>query len=469
MNFEPSRWGLAAERGALPEAAWRWLADRLGMPALLATPPRAMRDIALPPSRLPDAAREKFVALLGADQVRSDAAIRIQHGGGGILGDRRRRAVDLAHAPDAVLLPRTESEVVAVVRACAELNVTLGGGDERPCVALDLAHLTRLDFDTMSGLVTAEAGIASAELARRLAARGLAADMPGFDALGGVIAANRDTGWLQRVRVATPLGLASELRDLAAGSGGAFGMITAAALRVRPLPFAPQVRRYIFPDFAAGLAALHQAAKANIAHSDAHLSDAAASNFAHGLARAGHPFDLLARLRDIHLEMRHFDDRAGTLALTFPDAKARKAFEALVKRLGGMRLHGEMPAPDLRPLAERGVNAERFTVAASWARLPVLYATARHALDQAMRSNVPRPGAHGLVLADVSGTRPDGATLTLTAIYPRKLDDAMAQAESVHKAGMTALASPLDAPSQAARAAIKQALDPKNILPPLQA
>jgi alkyldihydroxyacetonephosphate synthase len=468
MNFEPIHWGHAAD-GGMPEAAWRWLADRLGMPALLATPARAMRDIALPPSRLPDAARERFVALLGADQVRADAAARIQQSGdGGILDDLRRRGGDLTHAPDAVLFPRTESEVVAVVLACAEMGVAIAGGT-RPSVALDLTHLTRLDFDGMSGLVTAEAGIGSAELARRLAMRGLGAELPEFTVLGDFIAANRDTGWSPRIRVATPLGLASDLRDVAAGSGGAFGVITAATLCVHALPGTPRSRRYIFPDFAAGLAALHQAARSGVAHADARLSDAQATRFAHGLARAGHPFNLLARLRDIHLELRHFDDRASALAITFPDAKARKAFEALVKRLGGMRLHGETPAPDLAPLPERGVNTEHFAVTASWSKLPALYAVARHALDQAMRVNVPRPGAHGQVLAAVSGTRPDGATLKLIAIYPRKLDDAMTQAEAVHKAGVSALAHGFDAPSRAARAAIKQALDPKNILPPLQA
>jgi len=467
MNFEPiHREAVAGD--TLPEAAWRWLADRLGMPALLATPARAMRDIPLSPSRLPDAAREKFVALLGADQVRGDAAARIARSGdGGVLDALRRRSGDLRHAPDAVLSPRTESEVVATVRACAELGVTVGGGDARPGVALDLTHLARLDFDAMSGLVTAEAGIGSAELAQRLAARGLGADLPRFDALGDWIATNRDTGGLQRVRVATPLGLASELRDMAAGSRGAFGVVTAATVRTHALPATPQARRYLFPDFAAGLAALHQAAKSGIAHTGAQLSDAAATQFAHGLARAGHPFDLLARLRDIHRELRRFDDRASALSLAFPDTKARKAFEALVGRLGGMRLHGETPVPDLTALPERGVNAERFAVAASWAKLPALYAAARHALDQAMRVHVPRPGAHGLVLASVTNTRPDGAALALTAIYPRKLDDAMAQAEAVHKAGTDALASPYDAPSQAARAAIKQALDPKDILPPL--
>lgn len=469
MNFEPSRWD-GAHADGLPETAWHWLADRLGMPALLATPARAMRDITLPPSKLPDAAREKFIALLGAEQVRGDAASRIRRSGDGSLLDQlRRRAGDLARAPDAVLLPRTETEAVAAVRACADLGVIIGTRDTRPSVALDLTHLTGLEFDQLSGTVTAEAGIGSAELARRLEARGLTAAMPDFDMLGAHFAAYRDTGWVERVRLATPLGLAGELRDMAAGAQDAFGIVTAARLRVTPLPATPLARRYLFPDFAAGLAALHQAARSGIGHAGAQLWDGAATDFARGLARAGHPFHLLARLRDIHLELRRFDDRAAALSLRFADVRARKAFEALVKRLGGMRLHGDIAAPNLGPLPERGINVERFTAAASWSRLPALYAMARHALDQAMRTQVPRPGAHGLVLAGVNQIRPDGATLILTAIYPRKLDDVTAQAAAVHKAGADALADAFDAPSQAARAAVKQALDPRNILPPLQA
>ena len=60
-------WGWTAHRDALGprDEVWTWLAGELGMPSLLATPARALEDIALPEPRLPAEARAKLVAMLG--------------------------------------------------------------------------------------------------------------------------------------------------------------------------------------------------------------------------------------------------------------------------------------------------------------------------------------------------------------------------------------------------------------------
>ena len=47
-------------RHDLSEQAWHWLAQAFAMPALLATPPRELSGITLPPSRF--MAGEKFTA-----------------------------------------------------------------------------------------------------------------------------------------------------------------------------------------------------------------------------------------------------------------------------------------------------------------------------------------------------------------------------------------------------------------------
>jgi len=460
MNFETRDTGLS-------DAAWRWLAEWLGMPALLATPARAMDDIALAPSRLADPARDRLAALLGPEQVRTDDAARMAHGGSGLIAMLQRRAGDVTLAPDAVLSPRTEAEAAAAVRACADMDIAIGAHDARVRVAMDLSHMTRLTVDPMSGLADVEAGLGSADLARRLAARGMAADIPAFDGLGDFIAHQRGLAWLHGARLATPMGLADGMGAIAAGSRNALGIVTSATLRVRAISAETQARHYLFPDFAAGLAALHQAARNGIAHSQARLWDGPATHFARGLARMDHPFDLTARLHDAYLALRRFDDRAGALSIAFPGTDARKAFDALAARAGGMRLWRRIPSPDLTPLLDRGVNADRFIATASWSKLPGLYAAARHRLDKAMRAAVPRPGAHGLVLATLEAPHAHGATLRLDAIYPRKLDAVAAQAAAIHEAGSDALRTPPDATSRMALAAIKQALDPKTVLPPL--
>lgn len=450
----------------LSDAAWRWLADRLGMPALLATPARALADIALPPSRLNETARTRLATLVGSAQLREDARTRLAHAGTGLVALLRQRAGEAVPAPDAVLFPRTEAEAAAALRACAEMDIAVDTHDGRVGVAFDLAHMTRLSIDTMSGLADVEAGIGSAELAQRLAARGLALELPAFDQLGGFIAQHADVDGLQDARLATPLGLAAGLGALSPGSRGAFGIVTAATLRLRPV--APQeARNYLFPDFAAGLAVLQQAARGGIPHGRALLQDGTATHFARGFARVNRPFDLKARLRDMMLEMRRFDDRASSLSIGFADLRARKTFDALVRRAGGIVLRTAIMAPDLSPLVARGVNSDHVTAMLRWSKLPGTYAAARHALDRAMRTAAPLPGAHGVVLATVQPVRADSALLRLEVIYPRKLDAAVAQAEAIRQAARAALESAADAPTTAVRHAIKQALDPKNILPPL--
>src|SRR6185312_4312763 len=102
-------WGSSGHGDPLAanEPAWRWLAASFGMPALLATPPRALADCGVPPSRLPESARQKLIALLGASNVRQGDAERAQHAAGRTLSDLLRlRGGDLSTAPDAVLYPR---------------------------------------------------------------------------------------------------------------------------------------------------------------------------------------------------------------------------------------------------------------------------------------------------------------------------------------------------------------------------
>jgi len=450
----------------LSDAAWRWLADRLGMPALLATPARTGADIALPPSRLNEAARTRLVALVGADQLRDDAGSRLAHAGRGLIAMLRHRAGDATLVPDAVLQPRTEAEAAAALRACAEMDIAVHAQAGRAHVDFDLSHMMRLNIDAMSGLADVEAGVSSSELAARLAARGLALETAVFGSLGDFISGQTGIDWLHSARLATPLGLAEGLGALASGSRGAFGLITSATLRVRPA--VPQTTHgYIFPDFAAGLAVLQQAARGGIAHGPAALQDGTATHFARGLARVNRPFDLKARLRDILLEMRRFDDRASSLTIAFATARARKAFDVLVRRAGGMALRTAIAAPDLSLLMARGVNSDSFTGNLRWSKLPGAYAAARHALDHAMRTASPLPGAHGVVLATVHPSRADSAVLRLDVVYPRKLDAAVAQALSIQSAGRAALESADDAATATVHRAIKQALDPKNILPPL--
>src|SRR5678815_4549219 len=117
MEHVQTRWNGWGSPGhddplATNEPAWRWLAQAFAMPALLATPSRELWDVSLPPSRLTEASRHKLIALLGEAGVRRSDFDRARHAAGrGLCDLLRLRSGDLSAAPDAVLYPRTESDV----------------------------------------------------------------------------------------------------------------------------------------------------------------------------------------------------------------------------------------------------------------------------------------------------------------------------------------------------------------------
>ncbi|HVV29108.1 MAG TPA: FAD-binding oxidoreductase [Rhizomicrobium sp.] len=485
-------WMAQDEALAAREPFWQWLAGAMGMPALLATPPRAPEDIALAPPRLDEAAREKFAVLLGPCNVRQSSDARAWHACAGNLPDLlRRRSGALAHVPDAVLHPRREQDVLDILQLCAGMNiaaVTSGvaqngdAGNFAACVAIDLSDMTHVSPpDWMAGLVSAEAGIMGTELKRRLAAQGLVPDGPmsGASTLGGLIARPEScgSGWLAGARVATPAGLLDAGPDLAGfirGSGETFGIVTAASLRVRALPVREQHCRYLFPDFASGIAAIREAARTGL-RCTLRLSDDGETRFLEKLARSGEPSTLRMRLGDIRREIRRFGGGASVLAADFADpgaAGTRRRFEALGRRLGAMALDRDAHTPaewhstSRDTFLDRGVGLDRMTLSANWSQLPGLYVAVRRALKAAMRARAPRDGAEGLVLAHVGHVRPDGANLNVTWLFARALDDEVAQAQAIRDAALAAARGGRTALEQEAVHAIKRSLDPAGILNP---
>ena len=126
--------------------------------------------------------------------------------------------------------------------------------------------------------------------------------------------------------------------------------------------------------------------------------------------------------------------------------------------------------PDYRDmLMDRGLATDRIETHASWAKLPRVYAAMRAGFDRAMRTGTPRKGAHGVVLARVSDASHESAKLRLTMIYPRALGNDLAQALSVRKEALKALAEltgPEEPLEEKLHLGIKQMLDPKGILNP---
>jgi alkyldihydroxyacetonephosphate synthase len=508
---------------ALREPMWRWLADVMGMPALLATPSRPLNDIALPPSRLTADAHTKLVALLGMSGVRQENAPRAAHAiGGGTAGLLRLRAGNLTNAPDAILYPRNESDVLAALQLCAALDIAVvpfGGGTgtgatpsrgkQTSVVTLNTSSLRRVtSIDTMSGLAHVEGGVTGPALEHQLSERGLTLghqpDAFQFSTLGGWIAEpgtgreaaryGRVGDWLASVRLATPQGLLTtwrgpgpDLTQIVQGSQGALGVVTGATVRVRALPAHQDYRGYLFPDFASGIAALRQAAREGIALNTLRLSDDGETRFIEQLQQQSTASDLWsemwARFHDLHRNMRHFDGNAAMAVAEFVGSEdeirsSRARFKALAKRLGALPLGRRdahwpaqrSPTAALRDtLLDRGVGVDSLEVNASWTKLPSLYIAVRAALTRAMRNHAPRAGAGGLVLCQIDHARPDGASMTFTWLFARILENEVAQTEAIRQAALAAAASHGEHPEALGREllqAIKRTLDPTGILNP---
>jgi alkyldihydroxyacetonephosphate synthase len=454
---------------ALLKAARRYLARELGWTPR-STPPAAVDDIRLAPSRLPEQARVRLSGVVGAENVRTDRESRLRRAGGkSYLDLLRRREGDASDAPDAVVLPGTTGDTAALLAECSELGVVVvpfGGGtsvvgglagvdpDDRPSIAVDLSRMASVQgLDVPSSLVTVGPGMRGPALEQALAREGLTfGHLPQsweFATLGGY-AATRSAGQnstgvgrfddlVAGVTLATPSGILElghppataagpDLLGLALGSEGTLGIITQLTLRVRPKPAASTYEGWSFRSWAAGLAALQQLARHDLLPDVVRLSDADETR-ANLLMAAGTG----ARALRGSLRLRGRADGCllvlGWEGLPALVRARTRAAASLLRDGGAIRLGHKVgeswrrhrfQAPYLRDrLLDGGLLVETLETAATWSALPTVYDAVRRAL----RESLTREGRRPLIMSHVSHGYPTGASLYVTVLADR--DDAL--------------------------------------------
>lgn len=492
-------WGLAGYKNPLVarDDVWAWLAAELGMPSLLATPARPLEDIALPPTRLAPSARTAFAAIIGAERVRDDNYERAFHALGRSYHDLLRvRAGDLSTAPDAVLYPRGQDEVLSLLAFASENAIAVvpfGGGTSvvggvtgtpscfKSVVTLDLSGMDRvIDIDAVSQTATVECGIYGPALEKALSEKRLTlGHYPQsfeFSTLGGWIAHRgagqqshrygRPQDWLVSAKLATPNGLfATEafresaagpnLTELTIGSEGAFGILTEATVRVRPTPRMREYRGYLFPDLTRGIAAIRQATQEGIRFAMLRLSDPDETRFYQAFGSIGRT-DLKHRLTPSYLWLRGLRRSKCMMIAGFEGTErqinaSKGRFEAIARKLRvvaagaspGIRwFDGRFHGPYLRdPLMDRGVGVDTLETATRWSNIEPLYAAVKDALEKSILITAPRPGAKGVVMCHISHSYPEGASLYFTYIFPRALDGEIAQWRAIKAAASDAIAA----------------------------
>ncbi|MCX4097438.1 FAD-binding oxidoreductase [Nocardia sp. alder85J] len=515
-------WGVAAGHAPLPERIRSLLAQVFGVSGEPVARP-AEDDVPVRPSALGERDRAGLAAVVGADAVDTGDRVRLRHAGGkSTLDLLRRRADGPQDAPDAVLYPADHEQVLAVLAYCAEREIAVvpfGGGTSvvggldplrgrfGSVVAVDLRRLDTLtEVDPVSGVATLGAGLTGPRAEELLAAHGLSlGHFPQsfeFASIGG-FAATRSSGqasagygrfddMIQRLVVATPTGTLDlgrapasaagpDLRELFAGSEGAFGIVTAVTLRVHPIPETVVYQAWSFPDFAAGAAALRRVVQTGSAPTVLRLSDEAETGL--NLARAG---DIGGTPVGGCLAVTTFEGTADHVA-----ARSAEAYP-LLAAAGGTVL-GEQPARDWKrgrfaapylrdALLDVGILCETLETATSWSNLETLKAAVTTALTEELSAQ----GTPPLIMCHLSHTYATGASLYFTVVAKQAADPIAGWRRAKRAAGDAIVATggtithhhavgadhrpwltaEIGEPGVRVLRAVKQALDPVGILNP---
>ena len=439
--------------------------------------PVALDDVRVPASVLPAAARAALVSDVGREHLLDDDRSRVLHTRGKSTPDLLRlRSGEASDAPDAVVLPADEDEVLAVLRTCVTHRVAVvpyGGGTSvvgglvaqrdglAGVIALDLSRLDRLvAVDEVSLTATLEPGLRTPQAEALLAEHGLQlGHQPQsyeYATIGGY-AATRSSGQASAgygrfdelvvgLRLATPVGswelgrapstaAGPDLRELVLGSEGAFGILTSVTVRVHRLPAARSYEGWRFASFTQGCDVLRRLAQDGPLPTVLRLSDEAET--AVGLARA-HDVGAAGTAGGGCLVLVGHEGTAADVA------RNRDRTAEVLSGCGGSPLgpgpgrdwvRGRYAGPYLRDaLLDVGALAETLETAAFWSALPAVYDAVRGALSEALAGTPP------LVLCHVSHVYPTGASLYFTVVCAQEADP-VAQWRRAKAAACDALAT----------------------------
>ena len=488
-------WGLRRQTFDLhghDREVWDFVRETVGLTALPDTPAKRLEECELPAGGLPAELLETLRAATADDRVKTDPLERAAHALGRSYPDLiRLRNGDLSSAPAAVVYPETHEECLAVVKACAEAKVAVipfGGGSsvvggveakagegQQAAITLDTTRMARLlDLDPVSHTATFQAGVWGPDLEEALQRRGFTlGHYPQsfeFSTLGGWVAA-RGAGqqsnrygaankWLVAARLATPTGewrtlpfpqsaAGPDLNEVVCGSEGALGVITEATVKVHEVPEASDYRAYLFKSFEAGAGAIRRIVQAGVPVAMMRLSDADETHFFGTFKRLIQPPGGVEQGAEKVLDVVGYGDGRCVLMIGLEGEKAAVR-QALAHTLRLAVAEGGLPVgtgpgkawyeqrfamPYLRdPMLDRGVAVDTLETSTEWSNVPGLHEAVRHAIAEAL-------GPHPAVLAHISHSYADGASLYFTFIFARDLEDELGQWRKVKRAASEAIAA----------------------------
>lgn len=475
-------WGSYDAPDVLGENAddiWVWLGKHFGLGSLPDTPAVSLEAIELPEVRLTQEQRDALVGIMDAERVITEKRERAYHARGRSYHDLLYlRAGLLDIVPDAVVYPKSAQEVQALVNYAAGNNIALvpyGGGSsvvggvtprmtstQQAVITVDMALMNRvLEIDPNDMVAHIEAGIYGPELEEQLQQAGVTlGHYPQsfeYSTLGGWIA-SRGAGhqsnrygkaedWFQAATVVTPKGVwytekfphsaaGPLLRDLVPGSEGAFGIITDAWVRIHKVPEKKVYRAFFFQNFESGVDAARALLQNDIPTAMIRLSDVNETFFysvLHGGAEVAEngPMGfclMLVGFEGDEKEVEYATARAQNLLSEHGGADMGAS-------LGEMWLTTRFDTPYLRdPMLDRGLGVDTVETAINWEQLPQLHKEVSATLEQAIAGNKPTSASNAIVMAHLSHSYRNGASLYFTFVFPRDLDNDIQQWQHIKKA-----------------------------------
>ena len=452
--------------------------------------PPSFEDLDVPGSQLDDALGAALREIVGDHQVSTEDMNRVVHTYGKGLRDLVRvRAGDLPRVPDVVVYPANSDEVRAVVDAVVAADgvlIPFGGGsnisgsltpqagEKRVVVSLDMGRMNRvLEIDADAGLALIQAGGLGPDLEEQLNGQGWTMghqpDSFKHSTLGGWIATRSSgmqsdkygdiaditrgmtvvlPGKVVQLRPLPSTSTGPSVREMIIGSEGRLGVITQAWVHVHRLPENREVIAYLFPNWAAGLAAMREISTSDAEPSITRVSDAAETGFS--LATRKESKSLSSKVGEGLFEVlrrRGWDlEKVCISYIGYEGGSARvRADKSVVGKIvssnGGIKL-GKGPGamydqkkfdtPYLRDfLLDRGALGDVSETAAPWSRLGEVYT----ATVRAARAAFDELGVHGFVMCHLSHSYHSGACLYFTFAFPPKEDaDPLAQYDVVKSA-----------------------------------
>jgi alkyldihydroxyacetonephosphate synthase len=459
----------------------------LDLHAVAATGQLSLDDITVPASLATTDALSSLGAIVGEANVVTDDEARVVHTYGKSIRDLLRiRSSLIERAVDVVVYPADEDEVQAVVDFAATSGVVVipfGGGsniagslepvvgETRVVLSLDLGRLSSVvSLDEGSGLAVIQAGAQGPDLEAELGRRGYTLghfpDSFTHSTIGGWVA-TRSSGMqsdvygdiadmargMRVVRPGQPATVIRALpssstgpsvREMILGSEGRLGVITEVTVNVHPTPELREINGYLFPNWEAGIAAMHEISLSDAKPTVTRVSDARESGFSFATSKEKKGFDP-QKLLMAYLQRKGWDLEGINLSfIGFEGSRSHVAYEkkivaAIVKKHGGMGV-GKGPGvlydqkkfdtPYLRDfLLDRGAAADVSETAAPWSRLNEMHDSVYAAANAAYASL----GLSGWIMSHLSHSYHSGACLYFTFAFVYK-EDAIAEYDVVKSA-----------------------------------